>query len=64
MIYSMNPFKWLLWLCRKIRRRKSKWPLYHCPMPLSRKGQEILKDRLRELYRTGLVCGFLGGCDD
>ncbi len=50
MIYSMNPFRWLLWLCQKIRWRKSKWQLYHCPVPLSRKGQKVLKDRLRELF--------------
>ncbi len=54
MIYSTNPLKWLLWLCQKIRRRKSKWQLYHCPKPLSKKGYKVVKDRLR-MHATGMI---------
>ena len=60
MMYSMNLLKWLRWLCQKIRWRKSKWQLYHCPLPLSRKGIDKAKDRIRELYAAGPVCGFHG----
>ena len=44
MIYSMNPFKWLLWLCQKIRWRKS----------TSKKGYKVVKDRLR-IHATGMI---------
>ena len=49
MIYSMNPFRWLRWLCQKIKYRKSKWQLYHCPTPLNKKGYEVSMKRMQYL---------------
>lgn len=42
MKYSINPFKWLAWLWRRVNWRDSKWIAYHCPKPLSRKGKAAL----------------------
>ncbi|KKN32326.1 hypothetical protein LCGC14_0814750 [marine sediment metagenome] len=49
MTYSVNPFKWLLWLYQKIKWRKSKWQKYYISKPLSKAGKAAMYKELRDI---------------
>ncbi len=48
MKYSLNPFKWLLWLYQKIKWRNSKWQKYYIMKPLSKAGKVAMYQELRD----------------
>ena len=52
MKYSLNPFKWLLWLFYKIKYRNSKWQKYYVSKSLNKRGREKVKDELRKCYKV------------
>ncbi len=54
MKYSLNPFKWLLWLFQKIKYRNSKWQKYYISKPLGKAGKAAM-------YKELIDC--LDGCD-
>lgn len=52
MEYSLNPFKWLVWLYRRIKYRGTKWTCWFYPKPLSRKAKREAFKKVAEEIKT------------